>query len=386
MRIACVGAGPAGLYFSILVKLRNPRQEVTVYERTAADSSDGWGITVGARLVERLHANDPVCAREIERAALRWRDQFIHIRGEQVEYRGSLDIYNLNRPHLVRLLAARALDLGVRMEYGAEITSQDQLPDSDVIVAADGADSRLRSEAGPFGTRTSASPDKYIWLGTDKPFGTFSYYFTETSHGWIWASGYGLQSDLSTFVVHCGPLTWSGLDFDTIPMRDGLALIKDLFKDQLGDHRLIGQVADESDARWHSFRTVTNERWHDGRVVLVGDSAHTTHFSAGLGTTLALEDAIALADSLGRHGGVGQALDEYAQRRRTAIRRRQAEARRSGQWFANISRYIDRPPAQFATLLHARRSALQPLVSPWAYYLGRRLRLRAAPIMNAVLR
>jgi len=149
-----------------------------------------------------------------------------------VPYDNVVEICNLNRPHIVAILASRARALGVRIEYEAEITSRAQLPDADVIVAADGAGSRMREESGLFGTTTRVTPDKYIWLGTDKSFGTFSYHFTPTSHGWIWASSYGMRSELSTFVVHCGAATWAGLGFDTMTTADGLALIGDLFRDR----------------------------------------------------------------------------------------------------------------------------------------------------------
>jgi 2-polyprenyl-6-methoxyphenol hydroxylase-like FAD-dependent oxidoreductase len=385
MRIACVGAGPAGLYFAILAKLRDPRGDVTVYERTAEGRADGWGLTFAPGLLRKLHANDPESAREIEAAAFRWHEQFVCLRGEQVRYVSGMDIYNLNRPHIVQVLANRARALGVRVEYGAEVASRAELPDADLIVAADGAGSRMRAESGAFGTTTYVTPDKYIWLGTDKPFGTFSHHFTQTSHGWIWASSYGVRSDLSTFVVHCAERTWAGLGFDAMPPADGLALIGDLFKDELTGHRLMGQVTDETDATWRSFRTVVNRHWQDGKVVLIGDSAHTTHFSAGLGTTLAIEDAIALADSLGRYSAVGQSLREYERERTAQIRRDQAQALRSGRWFTDINRYINQEPARFATLLHARRSAIQPMLPPTAYYHLRQVQRHVVPIVKAVV-
>jgi 2-polyprenyl-6-methoxyphenol hydroxylase-like FAD-dependent oxidoreductase len=386
MRIACVGAGPAGLYFSILAKRRDPRSDVTVYERSAADCADGWGVTFAPGLVRRLRANDDESAREIERAAFRWRHQFVCIRGERVSYDNGTEIYNLNRPRVVQILASRARALGVRLEYGAEVASRAQLADADIIVAADGAGSTLREESGVFGTTAHVAPDKYIWLGTDKLFGNFSYHFTQTSHGWIWASSYGVQSDLSTFVVHCGAQAWAGLGFDTMTAADGIALIGELFKEELMGHRLMGQLTEETNAYWRSFRTVVNERWQDGTVALIGDSAHTTHFSAGLGMTLAIEDAIALADSLGRHASVGRSLREYERQRMAQVRPHQAQAGRSGRWFAGISRYIDQEPARFATLLHARRSALQPLLPPSAYYHLRQARRRVAPIVKAAIR
>lgn len=177
LKITCVGAGPAGLYFSILTKLRNPAHDVTVCERTAAESGYGWGVTFGPELIQRLHKEDPESARTIEKAALRWRDQFIDIRGERVAYDGGVDVYNLNRPHLVDILAARARQLGVRIHYDHEVLGPSQLPDADLIVAADGVQSAMRTAGGTFGTEITLSHDKYIWLGTDKPFSAFAYHF-----------------------------------------------------------------------------------------------------------------------------------------------------------------------------------------------------------------
>jgi len=386
VRIACVGAGPAGLYFSILAKLRDPRGDVTVYERSAADRAGGWGVTFAPGLMRQLHVSDGESARAIEKAAFRWSRQFVCIRGERVPYDSGTEIYNLNRPRIVEILAARARALGVRLEYGTEVESRAQLADADLIVAADGAGSRLRQESDAFGTTAHVATDKYLWLGTDRMFRTFSYHFTQTGHGWIWASSYGVQSDLSTFVVHCGARTWAGLGFDTMTAADGLALIGDLFKEELMGHRLMGQLTEETDAYWRSFRTVVNKRWQDGTVALIGDSAHTTHFSAGLGTTLAIEDAVALAGCLGRHASIGPSLREYERQRKAQVRPQQARAGHSGRWFADISRYIDQEPARFATLLHARRSALQPLLPPPAYYHLRQARRRAVPIVKAAIR
>lgn len=376
MKIACIGAGPAGLYFAVLAKRRAIASEVTVYERSAENSGHGWGVTFGPDLLQVLHGNDPESARDIDNATFRWRDQFVDIHGERVTYDGGVDVYNLNRARLTEILAARARSLDVRVRYGEEITSPGQLPDADLIVAADGVNSRIRETAGNFGTTISQSRDRYLWLGSDRPCRAFAYHFLETDHGWIWASTYGVQDGLSTFVVHCGEPTWAGLGFDAMPMPDCLVILEKLFSDQLAGHRLMGQADDPVKARWQAFRTVTNERWHDGNVVLAGDSAHTTHFSAGLGTTLALQDAISLADSLGRHaasqpqfpGDLDTALAEYERQRQAEIAHSLRQARLSDRWFSDISRYLDLEPLKFATLLHQRRSGLVPLLPPRLYY------------------
>jgi anthraniloyl-CoA monooxygenase len=279
-----------------------------------------------------------------------------------------LEMYNINLPRLVDILAERARQLGVRIRYDEEILSVSQLPEADLIVAADGMNSRIRDELGNFGTEIDLTRDKYIWLGSDRPTSAFTYYFVETDCGWVWGASYGVRSELSAFVVHCAPETWAGLGFDVMPARDSLAALEDLFKDQLAGHRLIGQI----DARWRSFKNVSNRRWHDGNIVLVGDSAHTTHFSIGQGTTLAIKDGIALADNLERYDMLEAALQGYERQRQRAIRPAQGKARLSAQWFTNISRYVDLEPRQFATLLmHARSSRLLPQIPPRLYYLIR---------------
>lgn len=368
MKIVCVGGGPAGLYFAVLMKLRDPRHDITVFERRKAGSRFGWGITFEPSLLHKLNRNDPESAHQIEQAAFRWREQFVHIRGERILCDGEEYIYNFNRPDLVELLAARARRLGVRVEYGHEVLSASQLPEADLILAADGVNSQIRQENPNFGTNIRENRDKYIWLGTDKVFDTFAFHFVQTRGGWLSAATYGVGSKLSTFVVQTSPGTWTDLGFDTMQGPDSLVVLEEIFKDQLDGHRLMGRVGEAADARWLSFRNVNNRRWHDGKVVLAGDSAHTTHFSVGLGTGLAIEDAIALAENVYRHDDLEPALESYEQQRRAEMRSAQNQARRSGQWFENLSRYIDLEPRQFTVLLHARRSPLLPLLPPRLFY------------------
>jgi 2-polyprenyl-6-methoxyphenol hydroxylase-like FAD-dependent oxidoreductase len=365
VRIACVGAGPAALYFSVLAKLRNPAHDIVVSERRAARSVHGWTITSHPRFLQELYRHDPQTARAIEQAGQPCRDQFVHIRGHRMVLDRGLEMYNIHLPQLVDLLAERARQLGVRIRYDEEILNVSQLPEADLIVAADGMNSRIREELGCFGTEIELTHDKYIWLGSDRPTSAFTYYFTETDHGWVWGASYGVRSESSAFVVHCAPETWAGLGFDVMPTSDSLTALEELFADQLAGHRLIGQI----EARWRSFRNVSNRRWYNGNVVLLGDSAHTTHFSIGQGTTLAIKDAIALADNLDRHDTLDAALQGYERQRQPEIKRAQDKARLSAQWFANVSRYINLEPYEFTTLLmYARSSRLLPVIPPHLYY------------------
>jgi 2-polyprenyl-6-methoxyphenol hydroxylase-like FAD-dependent oxidoreductase len=381
MRIACVGAGPAGLYFAILAKLRDPLSDITVWEREREGGGRGWGVTFDPSLLRMLYTNDAESARSIEQGTFRWSDEFVNIRGERVVYNGGVDIYNLNRPRLVEILAARARQLGVRIRYDEEISSLSQLPDADLIVGADGVNSRVREEIDGFGTEAHFSQDKYIWLGTDKPFREFGFHFVETECGWMWAASYGIESELSTFVVHCSAQTWAGLGFGAMTAAETLAALQEIYSEQLSGHRLMGQIDKPLSARWQSFRTVTNQRWHHGNVVLLGDSAHTTHFTTGEGTTLAIEDAIALAESLDPHDDLETSLTAYERQRQGKVRHSQGTARLSAEFFANIHRYISLEPRKFAVLVHERRSPLIPLLPPRFYYHAHKA-FREAPILR----
>ena len=367
MKIACVGGGPAGLYFALLMKLHDAGHDVTVFERNGADSTFGGGVTFGADLLEGFYRNDPVSARDIDRAAFRWIDQVVDVQGKQVQ-RARADGYSIKRQRLLDIMADRAAGLGVQIRLGHEVMASAQLPDADLIVACDGVNSRTRLEAGSFQTDVRISINKYMWLATGKVFDSFMYAFVHTRSGWVWAYAYGVDAESSTFIVECSPETWTGLGFDTMPPDDCLCLLEKLFERHLDGQKLAGQVRDGTDVRWLNFRTVTNQRWHDGNLVLTGDAAHTTHYSIGWGTKLAIEDVIALDENVQRHGTLQTALRSYETQRRAALLPPQADARLSAQWFENVSRYIDRNPHQFSMLLHGRRSPLLPYISPGLYY------------------
>jgi 2-polyprenyl-6-methoxyphenol hydroxylase-like FAD-dependent oxidoreductase len=366
VRIACVGGGPAGLYFALLMKLLDPGHDVTVFERNGADSTHGWGVTFGADLLEKLYSHDPVSAQEIGRAAFHWVNQVVDVQGKQVQ-RASGDGYSIKRQRLLDIMAERARGLGVHIEFDHEVMGPSQLLETDLIVGCDGVNSRIRLEAESFETDVRISTNKYMWLGTAKVFESFIYAFVRTDSGWVWGYAYGVDAESSTFIVECSPETWTGLGFDTMPPHDSLSLLEKLFERQLDGHPLVGQNRDSASARWLSFRTVTNRRWHDEKIVLAGDAAHTTHYSIGWGTKLAIEDVIALAENLQRYETLEGALRSYGAQRYAALLPPQGEARLSAQWFENISRYIDLEPRQFSMLLHGRRSPILPHVTPRLY-------------------
>ena len=367
VRIACVGGGPAGLYFALLMKLSDPRHEITIFEKSRPGATRGWGVVFWDDLLEQLRRADPQSARQIEEASFHWDGQIVDVRGTQVRD-ASLRGYGINRQRLLDVLTRRAQDAGVQIEFGHEAGDPSQLPEADLIVACDGVNSRTRIEAEGFQTDVQLGSNTYIWLGTDKIFESFTFPFVPTESGWVWAHAYGIDAKTSTFIVECTAETYAGLGFDAMAPDACLSVLEKIFAGHLDGHQLIGQFPDGTNAPWLNFRTVTNQRWYQGRTVLAGDAAHTTHFTIGSGTKLAIEDAIALAGNLRRYGELDLALRSYEGERRAALLQPQSDARLSAQWFENISRYIDLGPHQFFTLLHARRSLLLPRVSPRLYY------------------
>jgi 2-polyprenyl-6-methoxyphenol hydroxylase-like FAD-dependent oxidoreductase len=368
VKIACVGGGPASLYFSILMKRQNPDHDITVHERNPAGSTYGWGVTYWGSLFDKLHAGDPESARAVRAGSVRWSDGVAHIGDRTTTHHGD-EGFGIGRRRLLELLAERARSLGVRVEFEHEIADGAELPHADLVVAGDGVHSAVRERhADHFGTQVVLGRNKYIWLGTTKVFDAFTFAFVETPHGWIWCYAYGFSEDHSTCVVECSPQTWTGLGLDRADEPAGLALLEELFVKPLDGHRLIGRATTGGSAQWLNFRTLTNRTWSHGNVVLLGDAAHTTHYSIGAGTTLALEDAIALARSLGVQPELAPALAAYEKERKSALLSVQSAARHSAQWYENLPRYISLPPAQMFALLGQRHSPLLPYVPPRLYY------------------
>jgi 2-polyprenyl-6-methoxyphenol hydroxylase-like FAD-dependent oxidoreductase len=259
------------------------------------------------------------------------------------------------------------------VRFEAEVEDLAQLEGHDLVVAADGVNSRLRrAHPDSFGTRIDTGRNRYMWLGTTKVFDAFTFAFVRTPAGWIWCHAYGFDATASTFIVECSPETWAGLSFGQLGLEDSIARLEELFAPQLDGHRLVAQGPDRERAPWLSFRTVTNQRWRSGNLVLAGDAAHTTHFTIGSGTKLAVEDAIGLAAALGASGDIGSALAAYERDRKAALLLLQREARNSAGWFEHLPRYIDRGAPQFAALLQHRRSQLLTRMSPTGYYRLRR--------------
>ncbi|HET6941759.1 MAG TPA: bifunctional salicylyl-CoA 5-hydroxylase/oxidoreductase [Sphingomicrobium sp.] len=357
MKIACIGAGPAGLYFSISMKLRDPSHDITVFERNAPGVTFGWGVVFSDQTVENLQSNDPQSAKIISDEFAHWDDIDVHFGGETITSSGH-GFIGIGRKRLLEILHDRARELGVRTAFNAECDPADpKWREYDLVIASDGINSSFRDAyADAFGVDVDVRANKFVWLGTSKVFEAFTFAFEKTEHGWIWAHAYRFAPDCSTFIVECSEETWRNFGFDRMEQSEAIAACETLFAKYLDGHRLISNAAHlRGSAAWLNFRRIKCERWSTANVILLGDAAHTAHFSVGSGTKLALEDAIKLADVLNRPGlSLEGAMDEYVAERNLEVLKLQNSARNSTEWFETLERYTHFEPLQFAYSLLTR--------------------------------
>ena len=356
MRIACIGAGPAGLYFAIAMKLRDPTHLVDVFERNSRGVTFGWGVVFSDQTLANLSANDAVSAQRIESGFAHWDDIEIHFGGE-VQRSSGHGFIGIGRRELLEILASRAEETGVRLHYDHECDPSADWSAYDLIVAADGVNSRFREHrAEAFDVEIETRANKFVWLGTDKVFDAFTFAFEKTEAGWIWAHAYRFADDCSTFIVECSEATWRGLGFDRLDQEGAIALCEKIFERHLAGHRLRSNALHlRGSAAWLNFKRIRCGQWRDGKTILIGDAAHTAHFSIGSGTKLALEDAIKLAEVLNRPGlSLEQAVEEYQEERALEVVKLQNSARNSTEWFETLERYVGFEPWQFAYSLLTR--------------------------------
>jgi anthraniloyl-CoA monooxygenase len=344
VKVEIVGAGPGGLYLAILLK-KAGAPDVRVLERNAPDATFGWGVVFSEETLGALRDADPESHLEITDTFARWNRLDIRFQGRELRSTGH-SFSAIARTRLLEILQRRASDLGVQLEFRIEV---EELPEADLVVGADGANSLVR-RLGDFGTKVEPEGSKYVWFGTDLVFDAFTFIFKETEHGLFNVHGYPYDERMSTFIVECPEHVWRAAGLDAMDEQESLAFCEQLFARDLRGRELFSNRS-----LWLDFPKVTNRVWHDGRVVLLGDAAHTAHFSIGSGTKLAMEDAIALANGLVRRGWeVEPALVDYELERTPVVERTQAAASDSAAYFGRIATYAEMEPLQFAFNLLTR--------------------------------
>lgn len=355
MKIVCVGGGPAGLYFAISMKLRDPAHDVVLYERNLPGDTFGWGVVFSDQTMENLKRNDPKSADEIASHFAHWDDIDVHIHGEKVTSSGH-GFIGIGRKRLLNILQDRAREVGVRVEFETEVEADlSRFADADLIVASDGLNSKIRN-ASPevFQVDIDTRSNKYVWLGTNKAFDAFTFIFEKTPHGWIWAHAYKFDDNASTFIMECSEATWRGLGFDQMDQDETCREGERLFAKYLDGHELMTNARHLRGSAWLNFQRVLCGNWRKDNVILMGDAAHTAHFSIGSGTKLAFEDSIKLAEVLHLGKPFDQAMADYQDEREVEVLKLQNAARNSTEWFEHLDRYLDLEPLQFAYSLLTR--------------------------------
>lgn len=355
MKVVAAGAGPASLYLAILLKKKDPAHDITLFERHQPDDSFGFGVVFSDSTMGNLAAADPVTIDRLKASFHHWDDIDVHYHGEVLRSTGH-GFSGVARAALLRILRDEALRLGVEIRNGVEIRSRRDLPEADLMVAADGVASVLRTEAASrFGTRIDERPNRFVWLGTTRRFEAFTFYFKQNDHGMFRVHAYQYETEpsgegpCSTFIVECTADTFERAGFAQMDEAGTVAYCEALFRDELQGAHLVANRS-----IWRRFPTIVNERWHDGNMVLLGDAAHTAHYSVGSGTKLAMEDAIALTAAISAGGSIDEALTRYGKERRGPVESLQRSAQASLEWFENTERYMDTPPIQFGFNLVTR--------------------------------
>jgi len=348
MRAICLGGGPAGLYFAISLKLRQPDADVTVMERNRADDTFGWGVVLSDETLDNLEVNDPVSAREIRSHFAYWDDIALHHKGHVIHSTGH-GFCGIGRKRLLLILQARARELGVNLQFESEVkAASEYMDDYDLVVASDGLNSKTRMEfEETFQPDIDVRRCPFVWLGTHQKFdNAFTFIFEKTDKGWIWVHAYQFDKDTATFIVECSQETFDAYGFGEKTQEETIAICEEIFKDHLDGHKLMTNASHIRGSAWIKFPRVLCEKWSHENVVLLGDASATAHFSIGSGTKLALESAISLAKHVSDDKNLSTAFEKYEEARRLEVLRLQSAARNSVEWFEDVERYLDLDPVQ----------------------------------------
>ena len=349
MKIAVLGAGPAGLYFAISMKLRDAAHDITVYERNKADDTFGWGVVLSDETLDNLAENDAKSAAAIREHFAYWDDIAVIHKGVRTVSTGH-GFCGIGRKKLLMLLQERARELDIKLEFQSDIADPRPFMEShDLVIAADGLNSRSRAAfADHFEPDIDTRKCKFVWLGTHQKFDdAFTFIFEKTEHGWVWAHAYQFDPDTATFIVECSQDTWDRFGFGSMSQQESIAVCERIFEKHLGGHALMTNANHIRGSAWINFPRVLCERWSFQNLALMGDAAASAHFSIGSGTKLALESAIAMADYVQSEPTLEKAFAKYEDARRTEVLKLQSAARNSLEWFEDVERYLGLDPVQF---------------------------------------
>ncbi|MBL8684196.1 MAG: bifunctional salicylyl-CoA 5-hydroxylase/oxidoreductase [Myxococcales bacterium] len=350
MRIACLGGGPAGLYFSILMKKADPRAEITVIERNKADDTFGWGVVFSDKTMGGFRAQDPKVVDEIEQSFRHWDDIDVFFKDRKITSSGH-GFCGIGRKKLLEIFQRRASELGVELKFQTHVQSLGLFEKQyDLVIGADGVHSMARSTYEEhFNPRIAQGRCRFIWLGTRKKLDAFTFAFKETEWGWFNLHAYRFDDEWSTFIVETPEETWKAAGLESLEQDESVRFCERLFADLLDGNPLVSNAKHlRGSASWLKFNRVLCERWFRNNVVLLGDAAHTAHFSIGSGTKLAMEDAISLVSVLtSTDGDVPTRLAKYQAEREVEALKLQSAARNRMTWFEEIDRYVKLEPEQF---------------------------------------
>ena len=346
-RIVCLGGGPAGLYSAILFRKALPRARVEVHERNRPDDTFGWGVVFSDRTMEGFRAADAPTHEAITAGFHHWDDIDVHYRGTTTTT-GGHGFCGISRKRLLNILQGRAAELGVQQRFEHEVEDDAPYADADLVIAADGVNSKIRARhADVFEPDIDVRQCRFIWLGTTQSFPAFTFAFEKTEHGWFQIHAYQFSGDLSTVIVETREETWRAHGLDKFDHKQSIEFCERLFGKYLGGHPLMSNALHLRGSAWLNFNRVLCRRWHHRNLVLIGDAAHTAHFSIGSGTKLAMEDAIELTARVAHATDVPAGLARYQEERSLEAVKLQSAARNRMRWFEEVVRYVNFEPWQF---------------------------------------